>query len=200
MHILCFDNLSVLFSAADRAENWNFGLEMCIQTDVSHGAFTLFFLFPRYERPWLQSLECGDLPPLPVPHHHNILIQVIVVTQTDSALFFSIHYWLLFCFVFFNLWRWSRFFLFLHFFKVPHIFLPVLFCKYAAAQEKSGAVRHLINSKRLLFFFLHKSVLTLLLVGNNAPFQLFFDSRMIQMPYFHSCAKVVSAFSLLLLR
>lgn len=35
----------------------------------------------RYERPWFESLECGDPPALSAPHHRNSCIQVKFVTQ-----------------------------------------------------------------------------------------------------------------------
>lgn len=43
--------------------------------------FFLFSVCSRYECPWLKSLECGRVPPLPAPRHCNINIQVNVVTH-----------------------------------------------------------------------------------------------------------------------
>lgn len=58
-------------------------------------------------------------------------------------------------------------------------------------QHKSRAHCQTVNA--WAFFLLFRPVA---LLGVMLHFNSFFDSRMIQMPYFHSCAKVVSAFLL----
>lgn len=126
-------------------------------------------------------------------------------TLKSSALFFN----LLISISFFNLWTYLFFFLSL-IFGGDHILLCSVSLRVWGSTRVERAVRHLINSERLslfpsvlfLFFFFNVGLFWhFCRVGNNAPFQLFFFFfRMIQMPYFHSCAKVVSAFLLLMLR
>lgn len=73
-------------------------------------------------------------------------------------------------------------------------YCAVLDCGYEAAQERR-TLSDTLNAWAFFFFlFLCRSVA---LLGTMLHFNsFFFDSRMIQMPYFHSCAKVVSTFLL----
>lgn len=112
-----------------------------------------------------------------------------------------------------SVFQTSYWFFFLKFVKIAEFFtflevntydFSVLVCEYEAARERSVLSDTSLTVKACAFlfsfFFFFKVGLFwhFCRLGNNAPFQLFF--RMIQMPYFHSCAKVVSAFLLLLLR
>lgn len=177
-------------------------LPPAVLSSVYHGDFLSF----RYECPWLEFLQCGHLPPLPAHRHCNTNIQVNVVTHWKALLCFST-----FLLVFLSLIceRISFFSLSL-IFGGDHILLCSVSLRVWGSTRVERAVRHLINSERLslfpsvlfLFFFFNVGLFWhFCRVGNNAPFQLFFFLfRMIQMPYFHSCAKVVSAFLLLMLR